>query len=245
MTSEPLPGTLPMFASPAATVGPGRHATKLARSVYSGRIAAHLREAIIAGDVPANTPLVEARLAESLSVSRGPIRSALTVLEADGLVRTRQNGRVDSMGFTEGDLADLIRVRFQLESTAIRWGLEAGADLQPIQAALQAIEAEGVTSDRLVQFDLDLHRELVEFSRSRFLVGAWLALAPVIQAVITIGNRRLVDQEPQSHFERILESHQLLVDALAAGAGERAVRLLAEQFSVTKSMFTTPQRKDV
>lgn len=240
MTIGPLPGPPPGYSNPESLVGPGRHAAKLARSVYSGRIAAYLRESIIAGELPAHTPLVESRLAESLSVSRGPVRSALTVLEGDGLVRTRPNGRVESMGFTEQDLADLVRVRFELESTGIRWGLAAGAGLEPVQAAMDAIQAEGGASERLVQIDVDFHRALVEFSGSRFLVQSWLALAPVIQAVITIGNRRLVDQQPQSHWERILRSHQLLVDALVARDGDRATHLLADQFSLTRSMFTGP-----
>lgn len=235
MTAVPRPRG---FSSAEALVGPGRHAAKLARSVYSGRIAAYLREAIIGGELPADSPLVESRLAESLSVSRGPVRSALTVLEGDGLVRTRSNGRVESMGFTEHDLADLLRVRYELETTAIRWGLAAGGALEPLQAAMREIEAEGVTTDRLVQIDVDFHRSLVEFSGSRFLVQSWLAMAPVIQAVITIGNRRLVNQAPGSHFARILESHQRLVDAIVAGDADAATELLADQFSVTKSMFT-------
>jgi DNA-binding GntR family transcriptional regulator len=246
MTADPLPGSPPGFASPEAIVGHGRHAAKLARSLYSGRIAAYLREAIIAGELPVHTALVESRLAESLSVSRGPVRSALTVLEGEGLVHTRPNGRVESMGFTGDDLADLFRVRYELESTGMRWGLAAGASLEPVQDAMRAIEAEGVASKRLVEMDIDFHRALLEFSGSRFLVQSWLALAPVIQAVITIGNRRLVDQEPASHFTRIVESHRGVVDALVARDGARATELLGSQFALTQSMFSpTPSaRKD-
>jgi DNA-binding GntR family transcriptional regulator len=218
--------------------GPGQHATKLARSVYSGWVAGILREAIIEGRLPAGTPLVEMRLAEELSVSRGPVRSALHALEGEGLVRTMPNGRTVVLGFDQADLADLFAVRYELESTAIRWGIDRRAPVEPVREALAAIESEGASTSRLVDLDIDFHRTLVELSGSRFLVQAWLALAPGIHTVITVGNRRLAAREPHYHYERIVASHRPLVDAVAAYDSKRATALLADQFGITRSMFT-------
>jgi DNA-binding GntR family transcriptional regulator len=215
----------------------GVHAAKLARSVYSGPIAADLREAIIGGELAPGAPIVETRLAAELRVSRGPVRSALTVLEGEGLVRTRDNGRLECVGFGGQDLTDLFHVRFQLESTGIAWGTAGGTALDPLVHALTQIDDERVATDRLVQVDMDFHRALVELSESRFLVQAWLAIAPVIQAVIAIGNRRLADQEPASHRERIRSSHALIVAALQRGNADGATALLEQQFAVTASMF--------
>jgi DNA-binding GntR family transcriptional regulator len=223
--------------SPRPLVSPGHYANKLARSLHSGRIAGLLREAIIDGELPAGTPLVEMRLAERLAVSRGPIRSALHVLQGEGLVQTLPNGRTISAGLDAGDLRDLFGVRFELESLGIRQGLERHADLEPVRKAMEAIEAEGASTDRLVELDVDFHRSLVAFSGSRFLVQSWLAIAPVIQAVITIGNRRLAEKDPASNYARIVDSHRRLVEAISTGVVEDATRLLADQFSLTQSMF--------
>jgi DNA-binding GntR family transcriptional regulator len=218
-------------------VGAGQHATKLARSVYSGRVAAYLREAIIGGDFPEGTPLVELRLAAQLSVSRGPIRSALSALEGEGLVRTLPNGRTISSGFEKDDLADLLRVRFSLESSAISWGVTSGNETAAIDVAFEAIEREGGSTPHLVDLDVNFHRALVEFSGSRFLEQAWLAIAPVIQAAITIGNRQLAAQDPASNFGRIVESHRKLRDAVVALDAVAAAEMLADQFQLTSSMF--------
>jgi DNA-binding GntR family transcriptional regulator len=115
---------------PPGLGGPGQHSVKLARSFYSGRIAAFLREQILSGELSAGTPLVEHRLAETLSVSRGPVRSALNALEGEGLVRTRPNGRTESAGFTADDLRDLLAVRRELESRAVTWGISEHRDLE-------------------------------------------------------------------------------------------------------------------
>ena len=215
-----------------------RHVSRLARSVHSGRVAAHLREAIIGGQLQAGTPLVEMRLAEQLGVSRGPVRNALQTLETEGLVRTLRNGRTESRGFDRDDLDDLFVVRFELESTAIQWGVARHADLTPVSEAFASIEREGAATRHLVDLDVDYHRAVVEFSGSRFLVHAWLAVAPVIQAAIAIGNRELATRDPASTYARIVESHGKLNDALAAYDAEAACRLLADQFRLTKSMFS-------
>jgi DNA-binding GntR family transcriptional regulator len=218
-------------------VGAGQHAAKFARSVYSGRVAGHLREAIIGGELPAGTPLVELRLAQQLSVSRGPIRSALNALEGEGLVQTLPNGRTVSGGFEDDDLADLFRVRFELESSAIGWGIAARNDTAAVRVAFDAIEREGGSTPHLVDLDVNFHQALVEFSGSRFLVQAWLAIAPVIQAVITIGNRELAAQDPASNFTRIVDSHRMLCDAVVAYRAKAAAEMLSNQFQLTSSMF--------
>jgi DNA-binding GntR family transcriptional regulator len=225
----------------AATGGssstPGQHAVKLDRSVYSGRVASVLREAIVEGSLETGAPLVEARLAEQLAVSRGPVRNALHVLEGEGLVRTQPNGRSVVVGFSEADLHDLVSVRLELESSAIRRGVAIRADTAPIREAFELVLDEGASTQRLVDLDIDFHRALLDFSGSRFLTQAWLALAPVIHTVITIGNRRMAEADPNENFDRILSVHQPLVEAIERYNARRAVKLLGEQFAVTREMF--------
>ena len=52
------------------------------------RIVARLRQAIIAGDLPPKTRLMEPELARRLGVSRTPLREAIRHLEAEGLLTT-------------------------------------------------------------------------------------------------------------------------------------------------------------
>ena len=217
---------------------------KLARSVYSGRVAELLREAIVDGVLAEGTPLVEAQLAGELSVSRGPVRSALHVLEGEGLVQTRANGRMFSVRFGPEDLHDLLAVRHELESSAVRRGCARGSDVAPVQAAFEAFRQERASTERLVELDIAFHRALVEFGGSRFLLTAWLALAPVLQAVITIGNRRLAEQDPVSHLRRIVAAHEPILAPLAGRDAETVVAMLAKQFALTKAQFVRGDAPD-
>jgi len=226
-----------VFRNPLPPASVGQHAIKLARSVYSGRVAEVLREAIVDGVLEAGTPLVETQLAAELRVSRGPIRSALHVLEGEGLVETRSNGRMFTVRFGPDDMDDLLAVRLELESAAVRRACDVRADVEAVQAAFAAFQQERVSTERLVELDLAFHHALVELGGSRFLLTSWLALAPVLQAVITIGNRRLARQDPVSHLRRILAAHEPMLEPLARHDPEPVVAILAEQFALTRSQF--------
>lgn len=228
-----------MLLQPVRSWDLGSHARRLSRSLHSGPVAATLREAIISGLLPSGTPLVERTLAEQLNVSRGPIRNALYALEGEGLVATEPNGRTVVRGFDDAALADLLRVRFELESTAIRWAIERQTSLDAVIDTFKEMVAEGTSNQNLVSLDLSFHLALVEASGSRFLVQSWQALAPVVHTVITLGNRSLEERDPVSNFNRIIESHRRIVTPLKRGVAETAVRRLSEQFNFTESMFTT------
>jgi DNA-binding GntR family transcriptional regulator len=234
-------GTAGALSNGAALVSgagaPGQHARKLARSVYTGSIASVLRERIISGALIDGAPLAEVRLAEQLSVSRGPVRNALQVLEGEGLVSTLANGRTVVAGFGGADLRDLFDTRFALESTAIQWGMSRNRSLHEVLATYEEMRSEGTSTPRLVDLDVEFHRALVALSGSRFLVQAWLAVAPVIHAVITHGNRRLAHRDPEQNYARIIGSHEVIVDALLADDVEKCVSLLSTQFAFTTEVF--------
>ena len=65
----------------------------------------------------------------------------------------------------------------------------------------------------------------------------------MLQAVITIGNRRLARQDPASHYRRILAAHEPILEPLARRDAEPVVAILAEQFELTRSQFFPRPRR--
>jgi DNA-binding GntR family transcriptional regulator len=219
-----------------AAVGPGKHSPKFARSLYSGRVVAYLREGIIEGVFPRGLALAEGRIAAELSVSRGPIRSALIALEGEGLVHTLPNGRRVSAGFEEQDIDEVFLVRSYLETTAVTWAIERNAAPDDVLAAFQALVDERETSEHIAELDVGFHRALVEASGSRFLLQAWLGIAPIVQALIAIGNRRLAADDSAANYRRIVDAHKVIVDAFVRGNAPETSRLLEQQFEFTKKL---------
>ncbi len=82
-----------------------------------------LRQAILEGLIRPGERLVLDQLAEQLQLSRTPIREALLLLEADGLVQRRPKRGLIVRSYTEKDIVEVYRLRAILESAAAREAL--------------------------------------------------------------------------------------------------------------------------
>ncbi len=88
------------------------------------RIANHLRVAIVAGDLPANTRLLEPELAKRLGASRTPLREAIRQLEAEGFLTTIPRVGTFVAEVTPRDLEDVYAIRAALEGLGARQAAE-------------------------------------------------------------------------------------------------------------------------
>src|SRR4051812_24178230 len=77
-----------------------------------------IRNAIISGELPAETFTTAEELAARLDVSRTPVREALGRLEQAGMVRIVRNQGVRILPVTSQDLDDVFQLRIQLEVPA-------------------------------------------------------------------------------------------------------------------------------
>ncbi len=92
-----------------------------------------LRRAIVTGRLPEGERLVEARLAQALSISRTPVREALHKLEHDDLVIPLPTRGFVVRRITARDVGELFQLRVLLEPTAMREGAMALAPQQQRQ----------------------------------------------------------------------------------------------------------------
>ncbi len=104
-------------------------------------IARHLGERIVRGELPPSTRLLEVRLAESLGVSRGPLREALRILNKQRLVDIlpRRGAVVTAFGSRQIEqLYDVVVPLYQLlcRRTAESWRPD---DLPPVYAVIEAM----------------------------------------------------------------------------------------------------------
>ena len=90
------------------------------------RVAAVLRDQIVDGARAPGSRLVERDIAAEMAVSRIPVRDALRVLVAEGLVTPRPRTWAVVRTFTTADIEELIEVRSALETLAFRRAAERG-----------------------------------------------------------------------------------------------------------------------
>jgi len=87
----------------------------LRAAVASQRIADHLREQILSGQLVPGTRIIQDELAEELKTSRLPVREALRILQSNGLVtlRANQGAWVAKMDMRECELSYKMRERLE------------------------------------------------------------------------------------------------------------------------------------
>lgn len=130
-----------------------------------------LRTDIIQGAIRPNERLIAADLAEKLNISRTPVREALQLLEAEGLVVAVKRGYM-VREHTSDEIREIYEVRSALEGMAARLVAIRASD-----EAIQAIEDIGAHHDelasversRLVDLNDQFHAAIVEASTNERL----------------------------------------------------------------------------
>ena len=124
----------------------------------SGRIATALRTEILDGSIAPGERLRQEDIAERLGGSRLPVREALRMLAAEGLVQIEPNKGARVPFLDPGEVETLYRMRERLEPLALAESLPklGAADLVQIDAIQQQIES-GVDVGEFLTLDRQFH----------------------------------------------------------------------------------------
>ena len=91
--------------------------------IAGARVADELREAILRGAHPPGTRLRQEELAAQYGASRVPVREALRILEAEGLVTTVANTGAWIARLSLDECVELYQVRERIEPLLLRYSL--------------------------------------------------------------------------------------------------------------------------
>jgi DNA-binding GntR family transcriptional regulator len=137
-----------------------------------------LRNLILTGEYGPDERLIEEQLAERLGVSRTPVRQALTMLEAEGLVEIAPNRGARVCSFSIEDVWDIYDLRAVLEGHAARRaaGRIGVPELQRLRDLAGEMEGlPGRFDDHeeeirtLVALNQEFHGTIVQASRNKRL----------------------------------------------------------------------------
>lgn len=138
-----------------------------------------LRDLIFSGKLGAGTDHLESELAETLGMSRTPVREAVLMLEAQGLVEVRPRKGVRIRPLSPSDMAEIYDILTELESLAAADAASrhrSDADLAVLAETIDQMDAALVAEDREAWSAADdaFHAELVRLgdnSRAQAIVA--------------------------------------------------------------------------
>lgn len=189
----------------------------------SNQVLIYLRKKIMLQEIKEGAHLKESELSKELSISRGPIREAISKLEAEGLVKTPANGRTVVQKFDEVDIRHLYESRILLENYALSMHdaelLEKEGHL--LYENIAQMEASLTENSLDVNLDLEFHFLLVKMTGNKTLIRLWTSMNEVIKTLIEVTTEYTATRQ-----QEIFLQHKVVADAIMEGNVEEAQKLL-------------------
>jgi DNA-binding GntR family transcriptional regulator len=177
-------------------------------------VASQLRERIFAGELTPGTFLDEAHLAEQMEISRTPLREALKVLTAEGLVRHEPRRGCFVKQVTEHDLDEIFPVIALLEGQCARLAAmhSSDADLEALEALHDKLQRHA-KARRITDYYADnfaIHEAIIALANNRWLAQVIGDLRKIVKLA------RLQQLHAPGRLEQSLSEHMAVFAALKA-----------------------------
>ncbi|MBC3190363.1 GntR family transcriptional regulator [Pseudonocardia sp. C8] len=205
----------------------------------SGRARAlqYLREEVLADPDVQGSFLNEVDLAKRIGVSRTPVREALLLLVADGLVEMLPGRGAYVPPMSGREIRELMEIRALFEKHAAARTIEAGtapvAEMRALLDEQHTIATSGDTgsADAATEFvglDVRFHQALIDAADNVMISRSYAALRVRQRRVGVAALFRATDRQLA-----VCSEHERIVDALAGGDVERAGKAIDAHLDCT------------
>jgi DNA-binding GntR family transcriptional regulator len=216
-------------------------APPILQMVRSPSLAEQAADAIVTGisggALKPGQRLVETELASTLNMSRVPLREALKILEAQGIVESTPHRGTRIAMFDNEKVTQICEARVALERLAIGYAAPNYRKLPALLVHLDQIiavmenAAERLAWIEISKADLNFHREICRASGNKVVETLWESLA---RHVFIVFGHEIRDERDASIMGR---HHRRLRDMLAEGDVERL------QMEIESHIFRLRRRK--
>ena len=196
------------------------------RALYE-EVAEQLRQRIFRRELEPGSWIDELKIAEEFGISRTPLREALKVLAAEGLVtmKVRRGAYVTEM--SEKDLRDVYHLLSLLESDAAGVVAERATDAQLKTLQDLHAELEAAVADREQFFAINerFHMHLLEMADNR-----WRSqMVADLRKVMKLNRHNSLFK--QGRIEDSLNEHRAILAAMVARDAQKTVKAMQAHFA--------------
>lgn len=196
----------------------------IARRYLHDEVAKRLRALILSGELAPKSRLHELDLAERFGISRTPMREAIKILSAEGLVELLPNRGARVAAIDEAEIDDMLEVIAGLEANGAR--LAAGriteAEIARIGKDHAAMVAAYQAKDEPRYFALNraIHERIMAAAKNQTLSDIYTGLSSRIQRF------RYSAHKTDDQWQRAVDEHEEMLRLLQLRDGEALARLM-------------------
>jgi DNA-binding GntR family transcriptional regulator len=217
---------LPEISKASPSTGRPR-AGPLRESALYEQVAERLRARILGHTLHPGSWIDEQALAAEFGISRTPLREALKVLAAEGLVTMKLRRGAYVTEVSERDLTEVYHLLSLLESDAAMVVAQSATaeQIAELAALHQQLEAEIADRDRFFAANERFHMALLTIADNRWRNQ----LVTDLRKVMKLNRHHSLFK--QGRLEASLKEHRQIMAALKARNGERARQLMQLHFA--------------
>lgn len=230
-THTPIDIRTNMLTKP--TTSPVSAGARLRRSGLSATIADRLREMIQEGELAPGMRIQEKELCEQFDTSKTPLREALKVLVAEGLITHRQHQGYHIAPIDIDEIAATFEVLHGLEENAGALLSERldQASLAAIEQKHQAMLLQHNRNKRTAYFRLnqEIHQMIIDAARNPTLSAIYAALMAKVHRARGVANADIL------RWQESPSEHEAIIAAMRTADQATLKRLLREHSEHTAS----------
>ncbi|MDO8250146.1 MAG: GntR family transcriptional regulator [Rhodoferax sp.] len=184
------------------------------RAALHEQVAQRLRQMLVEGHIASGAKLNERELSEELKVSRTPLREAIKMLAAEGLVELLPNRGAIAVELSEADILNTFEVMAGLEGQSGELAAQriTESELAEITAMHYEMLAAYTRRDLSNYYRLNaaIHRAINAAARNPVLTATYNQVNARLQAL------RFRSNQDGEKWKRAMQEHEQMVEALRA-----------------------------
>lgn len=196
----------------------------ITQSSLHDELLGRLKKMIIAGEFMPGDKIPERLLCEQFGVSRTPLREALKVLAAEGLLQLAPNRGAVVAALNEDEIEECVPISEAIEELTGQLACQniTDAEIAEIRALLGRMATEHQRGNRVafVAATRQVHECIVAATRNPLLGTIYDTV------YFRLGWNRMMLELSESEAARVLEDHRQIVEALASRQCGRLSELL-------------------
>jgi DNA-binding GntR family transcriptional regulator len=199
-------------------------------------VLAHIRSAIVSGDLPLGSALSERQLAQRLNVSKTPVREALVQLKTEGLVDIIPQKGAYVFTLAALEVVEICEFRLTIESAALDLALERnpGALADEIERIVDSMDRARRAGNvrAYLSLDTDFHAAFFRHCGNAYLRDSYQRYVGKIAAL-----RTHLATKPM-HTELSFREHCRLRDIIRTGNAAEARNVLHDHIGRTRETYS-------